>query len=264
MIILVIHNHYTDKSRSIRIPDLNALDDFAENMGINLREYATPTRDLTEEANLVAQYLSNHHLDVEVVNEDEMQAAHNALKKLEATLVNLPEMMHKSDAVDMYNQYQPQLEAIAKLESAGHTQRDHPLVMKGVHKGTKSTSSYGLMPLSLHMVAKKDSAFANTATGKLVNHAGGQNANQNWQAIAKITANQTHDNEAAAHMWNYEKQRVAKFASPEHDLDALTAYAHRNGIQATRDALSVTNGYQNILNHPYVKKFLEYFKSPKK
>jgi HEAT repeat protein len=188
-------------------------------------------------------------------------AAEERLKEMKS------EPIAKSDAADLYDQYRPQLEAIAQIESTSHQFREHPLVQKGVHKDTRSISSYGIMPKSAYELAVKDPNFASTATGKAIKQAAtpvpNAPAGTEWKNVAEITRDRKHDDAAAAAVWHYQRSRVSKFAPKDANLDAMTAYAHRNGITATFQLINQDNGYQSLLAHPYVSTFLKNLSSQK-
>ena len=264
---LTITNLMNDETETINI---NTPQDLQEFMQSRMLHVDFDSTDLAQNLQQLAEYLSKHHLDATVdtapasegeVLQDVVQRLH---AKLEAAGAHL-EGLQKSDAMDLYDQYRPQLEAVAQIESSGHKFRDHPIVNAGIHKGTKAVSSYGVMPLGVYELATKNKVFASTPTGQEILKAGADDPYANWAHIAEVTRNQQHDNTAAAHLWNYQRERVSKFAKPEHDVDAITAYAHRRGIGAAYSLMQKPDGYQTIMNDPYTVKFLknvEYGKMP--
>jgi hypothetical protein len=262
MLGLLIFNHITDKSDLEIFNNIGDLERWADSMHIRRDAYATNIPDLTAMAQALAQYLSRHHLDVSVADENQIKMMQEEFKKLDELLGSKEdeanEQLAKSDLSpeQLYDHYKPQIEAIAQIESSGHKFREHDLVTAGIHKGTRSLSSYGIMPLSIHFLAEKVKEFQNTPVGKEIIEAGGKDPKANWMKIAEITKRHTKDHEAMANLWHYQTKRVASFAAPEHNIQALTAYAHRRGIRGTYDLLKEKDGYSKLLKDPYVQKFL--------
>jgi hypothetical protein len=260
MLGLLLHNHYSDKTELHKFSSLGDLERWADSMAIPRERYLDHSGSLMIMLDKLAAYLSRHHLDAQVIDEDKIAQLEGNQQELEEELQKaeaLVEILEKFDAdVSLYDQYRPQLEAIADIESSGHQFRKHPMVQAGIHKGTHAQSSYGLMPLSLHFLAENNKRFADTPTGKEILKLAGKNPKANWHKIAALTNNQEHDNVAAAHLWNYQRDRVSKFANKKHDLDVLTAYAHRHGIRGTYDKIKESGGYKQILSNGYVVKFL--------
>jgi hypothetical protein len=78
-----------------------------------------------------------------------------------------PPAMHAESQVKTPN-IAPPAEILAHLESSSHTDRVHPIVNKGVNKGTRSISSYGLMPIDVLETAHKHAPFKNSDLGKQI------------------------------------------------------------------------------------------------
>lgn len=246
MFKLRIVNHATGKTIEASVATPEQLNALAQEYGIHPRQIVGAT--LEDSVRNLAVYLSRFHMDATVE-----QVEPEVLKKA----ADMPP--------DLYQQYQPQLQAIAHNESSDHRAREHARVMKGVHMGTQSISSYGVMPIGAHELATKDKEFGKTPTGQAILHAAQPQPSDTdpyakWARVAEVTRDQNHDNNAAAAIWNYHRNRISKFAPAGADLDAMTAYAHRKGVTATFVEMKKPNGYQNILNHPYVKSFLEKLK----
>lgn len=274
MIAIIIKSQMTGRTS---IKKFNTMDDLRAYVGSqSLPESLIQNeQDLAVAVQNVVRYLSRSHIDAQVVTEDELRRLQEAFKALQdkvntwtnGTQGPQSEPIAKSDAVDLYDQYRPQLEAIAQIESTSHRFREHPLVQKGVHKDTRSISSYGIMPKSAYELAIKDPNFASTATGKAIKQAAtpvpNAPAGTEWKNVAEITRDRKHDDAAAAAVWHYQRSRVSKFAPKDANLDAMTAYAHRNGITATFQLINQDNGYQSLLAHPYVSTFLKNLSSQK-
>lgn len=132
-------------------------------------------------------------------------------------------------------------------ESSGGQFRVHDLVTVGVNKGTRSVSSYGLMPLTVKELLK--TKFAYTYTGRLVKQA------VTPRDINKITENQYHDNVAFIYHWKNVQASVKKIVPLKHShhVSVLAHYAGVTGAYRFYKA----NGFQGVKNHWYVKKVLD-------
>lgn len=140
------------------------------------------------------------------------------------------------------------LQRLAALESANHTQRVHPVQTNNIHSGTRAVSSYGLMPVTLKEIAAKHAPLRESPLGQKILQSGSP------EEINKITYDRQNDDVLAQHAWDYTQARILKNL-PElnkDQLEILSVYAHRNGINAALRA------FKSDLHdkHPYVQKYL--------
>lgn len=149
------------------------------------------------------------------------------------------------------------LDSLSSIESSGGKNRVHAKQNKGIHAGTYSYSSYGLMPVSIRELADKSNKFGASPLGQKIQTI---DPVENMPAIHAITDDQKNDDFIAEHLWNYNKNRVAKFAAPEHVND-VSAYAWRYGNEAAK-SMYIKEGISGIRNAPYVQKFNMYLKEP--
>lgn len=139
------------------------------------------------------------------------------------------------------------LKHLADIESSGHKNRVHALQTGGIHAGTRAVSSYGLMPATLKEIATKHKPLRNSELGQQILAA------KTPEEINKITYHQPHDDALAKHAWEYTQSRLLKNAPgvDKQQLENLTVYAHRNGINAALKAHKTGT----VTSHPYVQKY---------
>lgn len=167
------------------------------------------------------------------------------------------EYMKKDDGVPAYqHQVQsvpsqsvpPHLQRIAFMESSGGKNREHNMVQSGIHKGTKSVSSYGLMPLYVKEAAEKYKPLKNSFAGKLIS------SMSSPEDVNNLTRDVNFDNHVAKHIWNYNESRLGKFTSDPEHLELLGVAAHRRGVTGAASTYA-KGGIEAILNDPYVQKY---------
>lgn len=147
-------------------------------------------------------------------------------------------------------------DAVAAIESSGHTQRIHNMVPSGVHKGTRAVSSYGLMPTTLVVVAQKYKPFKASKEGRFILHAADTHDSKEHlgKIINNFTENQSADNAAMRHVWEYKKSRITPhLTSLDHQLP-VTALSHNIGINGALRFYK-EGGIDSVMAHPYVSKF---------
>lgn len=175
---------------------------------------------------------------------------------------NLPPPVAEERVVDansFYDPYHKELESIAKIESAGHKNRIHDVNNSGMHKGMRSVSSFGIMPITAVEIAQKHSVFKHTETAKQLRNLG-KNIQATHTDINKITENQELDKQIAGAVWDYQKNRVKTFVSDEKHVPFVVALAHRKGISAAKQ-IYLKGGIDDVMKHPYVSTFANHYKN---
>jgi hypothetical protein len=137
--------------------------------------------------------------------------------------------------------------AIAWSESSYHQFRVHDYVNRGVNKGTRSVSSYGMMPLTVKEML--NTGFKDTETGKLVSSA------KTMKQINDITRDRYHDDIIFEWHWKLIKARVSKIVNIANHRRLVTVLAHYAGVTGSYKYYQ-KNGFDGVKNHWYVKKFL--------
>ena len=122
---------------------------------------------------------------------------------------------------------------ISNVESSGGKDRVHDVVTKGVNKGTRSISSYGIMPRTAYELAQKDKEFGATPLGQGLLATGGD-AN----AINDIAGDPANDEQITRALIKSNMRRLQKAGVPEAQLQPAIAFAHRRGMGAAQKALA--------------------------
>lgn len=135
---------------------------------------------------------------------------------------------------------------LAQMESSGGKFREHPIVNDGVQAGTRSISSYGLMPNTVYEMAQHDKSFQSSPLGQQVLQTSGDP-----DQINKITEDPNNDQAAADALWEYNQRRLQKYVPPE-QLENAGVFAHRRGVSGAINAY--TEG-KNLEDDPYVKEY---------
>lgn len=131
------------------------------------------------------------------------------------------------------------------VESSGGTRRYHPWIKRGVNRGTRAVSSYGMMPLTVKELLS--TGFKNTKTGKLVAKA------KTPAEINRITEDEYHDDVAFQWHWKTMYYRIKKMTTTLTLETALLAhYAGVTGAMRYR----AKHGDEGLKNHRYVRKVL--------
>jgi hypothetical protein len=161
------------------------------------------------------------------------------------------------DPQSFYEPHRKELEAIAQIESTGHQFRVHKVNETGMHKGMKSVSSYGIMPITAVEIAQKHPQFRTTGMASTLRNLGA-NIQLNHPQINKITENLDNDKNIAGAVWDYEKGRVKGFVADDNHLPFVVALAHRKGINAAKQ-IYLSQGIEGVMKHPYVSSFKGFY-----
>ena len=150
------------------------------------------------------------------------------------------------------------LSSISFLESTSGKNRIHAMQTTGIHAGTYSYSSFGLMPVSVVEISIKSSKFNKSDLGKQISKL---DPKTDMKSIHAITSDVTKDTLIANFLWDYNKNQVSKFTNKEHQIE-VNAYAWRYGVNAAKD-IYTKFGIEKIRKADYVRKFNEQIKGQK-
>lgn len=138
------------------------------------------------------------------------------------------------------------LQILSQLESSGGKNKIHAMQNSGIHKGTRSVSSYGLMPNTVSEFVKRNKAFSTTPVGQQIIKSMG-----NPEAINAITEDQNNDDAIMRALLQEQDERLKKAAPPDADEELLNVFAHRKGVSGAIKAAK-DGSYKN---DPYVKAY---------
>jgi hypothetical protein len=134
--------------------------------------------------------------------------------------------------------YSAELSAISQNESSGGVYKEHKVILKGIHKGTRAGGAYGLMPLTVKDLIRH-SASLKAKYGFLLQYTAAQ-------ITASLNANPSMDKEIALNMWIGLRKHLDRYRA---------AFAWLNG---PRFAGSISE--EAVRSHFYVRRFaLGYF-----
>lgn len=141
------------------------------------------------------------------------------------------------------------MQGIAQIESSGGKFRDHPMNQSGLQKGTKSVSSYGLMPNTVYEFTKRSKEFQSTPEGQRVLQTQG-----NPEAINSITQDTNSDDAIMKQLLVDQDSRLKPhYEGSPVDAEMANVLANRRGVNGA--IKSIQNGsYQK---DPYLQKFLQ-------
>lgn len=132
--------------------------------------------------------------------------------------------------------YLAELKAIAMIETSGGINLNHPVIKRGMHKGTKASGHFGLMPLTIRDLVSKSKRL-NQRYSYLLDMT-------NDEITAAINTDSRMDREIALTFW---KQLRKRFDASQ------AAYAWLYGPGKLSQVTS-----EDVSESEYVQKFKEY------
>jgi len=138
---------------------------------------------------------------------------------------------------------------ISMIESSGGKFRNHAMNEQGVQAGTKSVSSYGLMPNTIYEFTKRNKEFQQTPQGQAVMQSQG-----NPEQINSITQDIANDDQIMHSLLQEQDNRLRPhYEGYKVDPEVANVLANRRGVSGAIKSMK-DNSY---LSDPYVQKYLQ-------
>lgn len=161
-----------------------------------------------------------------------------------------PPVVERSGSFDHYSYVPAPLQYLAKIESNNHKSREHTPVKIGVHIGTRSVSSYGLMPKLIIEIAQKYGPLRNSELGREILDA------DTPEEVNELTRDQQIDDKLANMVWDYNQSRLKSFATNPEEAELLGVLAHRRGVKGAQEIFR-QGGLDKVKKDPYIVKYLQ-------